>query len=206
MTIPVGWQARFAWVLVVVLLLASAPQSQAATGASGFIETLGTEAISLAADIEKSESDKSKEFRGLLTRGFDLRTISRFVMGRYWRRLSDEQKQRYLGLFEDYLVVTYANRFNEYSGETFKVVDERPSGERGTLVTTKVFRPQGAEVVVGWHVVPNDSAFRIVDVVIEGISMSVTQRSDFASAIQASGGSIDAFLDSLERKVQGQIR
>lgn len=176
----------------------------AAASASDFIENLGAEAITLAADAGKSASDKSREFRTLLKRGFALPVISRFVMGRYWRQLSDEQKTRYNALFEDYLVATYAGRFNEYSGETFKVMEEKPSGEKATLVTTKVFRPQGVEVIVGWQVVPRDGDFRIVDVIIEGISMSLTQRSDFASAIQANGGSIDGFLDTLEKKVRGQ--
>jgi phospholipid transport system substrate-binding protein len=195
---------RLPALLLAALVLTLAPTAQAATSPSGFIETLGTEAISLAANMDKSASDKSKEFRQLLRRGFALDTISRFVLGRYWRRISDEQKERYRHLFEDYLVATYTSRFHEYSGETFKVVDAKPSGEHGTLVTTRVFRPQGAEVVVGWQVVPDNDDYRIVDVIIEGISMSVTQRSDFASAIQANGGSIDAFLDSLEQKVQGQ--
>lgn len=193
-------------VLLAALLvpLAAASASAAAGSASQFIETLGAEAIKVAADTAKTRNDKSKEFRTLLKRGFDLPRIGRFVMGRYWRQISDAQKERYAALFEDYLVATYTNRFNEYSGETFEVIGEKPHGERGTLVTTKVFRPQGAEVVVDWQVIQEGDTYRIVDVIIEGLSMSLTQRSDFASAIQSQGGNLDRFLDALERKVKGQ--
>ena len=196
----------FRVLLLVSLLLFGATASATSGSPSEFIEMLGTQAINVAADKQKSSEDKSQEFRTLLKQGFALPTIGRFVLGRYWRQSSDEQKARYNSLFEDYLVATYTNRFNEYSGETFKVVDEKPSGERAMLVTTKVYRPQGAEVVVGWQVVSDDGGYRIVDVIIEGISMSLTQRSDFASAIQSNGGSIDGFLDSLERKVRGQTK
>lgn len=192
-------------VLVAVFLLPGATGAAATAGnASEFIETLGTQAINVAADSDKSSNDKSREFRKLLKRGFALPKIGRFVLGRYWRQISDEQKERYAALFEDYLVVTYSNRFNEYSGETFEVVGEKPYGERGILVNTKVFRPQGAEVVVDWQVVPDGDSYRIVDVVIEGLSMSLTQRSDFASAIQSQGGDFDRFLETLEKKVNGQ--
>lgn len=194
--------------LTVILTVIWLPMAAAAATQSGeasqLIETLGAKAISVAADTEKSTSDKSDEFRTLLKRGFALPKIGRFVLGRYWRQISDEQKERYQALFEDYLVVTYTNRFNEYSGETFEVVGEKPHGERGVLVTTKVFRPQGAEVTVDWQVAPDGDDLRIVDVIIEGLSMSLTQRSDFASAIQSQGGDIDRFLDALQRKVQGQ--
>jgi phospholipid transport system substrate-binding protein len=145
-----------------------------------------------------SQDEKSRQFRGLLQQSFALKPIARFVLGRYWKQADDRQRERYVLLFEDYIVQSYSARFGEYAGETFRIIDEKPEGNSGTVVTTMIMRPQGEPVEVQWFVREHKGELKIVDVVIEGISMSLTQRSDFAAAIRKNGGDINAFLDSLE--------
>ncbi|HZD26652.1 MAG TPA: ABC transporter substrate-binding protein [Alphaproteobacteria bacterium] len=174
----------------------------AAGAPSQFIKDLGENAITMVRNPDLSHEEKTKRFRALLEKGFALKPIARFVLGRYWREASDAQRQRYVKLFEDYIVNSYSARFNEYEGETFKVLGEHSNGKEAAVVTTKVDRPKGGEPVkVDWHVHDYNGELKIVDVVIEGVSMSVTQRSDFAGAIRQYGGNLDAFLDALQKKV-----
>lgn len=170
---------------------------------SQFIQNLGNSAVAMVTDANLSQTDKIAQFRQLLRDGFALPSIARFALGRYWRRADEDQRQRYTLLFEDYIVASYSARFNEYEGESFRIVDEKLLDDGAAIVTTSIMRPNAQSVQVDWQVRDHRGQLKIVDVVIEGISMTLTQRSDFAAAIRQSGGNIDKFLDSLDRKANG---
>ena len=145
---------------------------------------------------------KTRQFRHLLNQSFALKGIARFALGRYWRRADFDQRRRYLKLFEDYIVNSYAARFGNYAGEQFVVMGESIDDRGWAVVATRIQRPGGDPVEVFWHLRERLGAVRVVDVVIEGISMSLTQRSDFAASVRTVGGDLDAFLDTLEAKVR----
>ncbi|HET8727811.1 MAG TPA: ABC transporter substrate-binding protein, partial [Alphaproteobacteria bacterium] len=84
---------------------------------------------------------------------------------------------------------------------TFQVSDTRPQGERDVLVDSRILRPNGPSVGVAWRVRDRDGRFQIIDVSIEGVSMAVTQRNEFASVIQRNGGSVDALLAALRSRI-----
>jgi phospholipid transport system substrate-binding protein len=178
------------------------PASAQDAGAAAFIQNLGDRAIKTFSD--KGDKVRAKEkFRTLLLDGFDVPYIGRWVLGRYWNVATDPQKQEYLGLFEKMIVDAYAGRFAEYSGETFKIIGVRPEGEGDNAVTTQIVRPSGPPVNVDWRVRKAGAAYKIIDVVVEGVSMGVTQRSEFASVIQTNGGQFDGLLKALRAKVSG---
>lgn len=173
-----------------------------AKGAADFVQGLGDRAIAVLADPAVSDSQAVEVFRDLLNKNFDVSTIGRFVLGRYWNTASPEQRDEYMKLFERMIVDVYAQRFNQYAGETFKVTGARPEGERDALVTSQVLRPSGPPVNVAWRVRSRDGGFKIIDVIVENVSMSVTQRSEFASVIEQNGGRFEALLDALRQRTR----
>ncbi|MGE0724690.1 MAG: phospholipid-binding protein MlaC [Alphaproteobacteria bacterium] len=186
--------------LVVATVLSLGAGALAAETPKALIEDLGARAIkSLTGNVPRPE--RESRFRTLLREGFDVAHIGRFVLGRYWRQASPEQQRQYLDLFEKFIVQAYAARFAEYSGEQFRVVGERQDGGE-TIVTSEVFKPGSPATKVDWRV-KADGAPKIVDVVVEGVSMAVTQRSEFAAVIQRNGGSIDALIGALRQKTSG---
>jgi len=169
--------------------------------ASDFVQGLGDKAIATLADKSVGEAEREKVFRDLLNENFDIQTIGRFVLGPYWRQATPEQQAEYMDLFRDMIVTVYSERFGQYSGETFKVTGTQPAGSRDAVVMSQVIR-QGPPVNVAWRVRPKDNGFQIVDVIVENVSMSQTQRSEFASVIEGNGGKIDALLAALRQRVQ----
>ncbi len=126
------------------------------------------------------------------------------MLGRYWRTATDPQKAEFLKLFEDMIVKTYNSRFTEYKGELFSVTGTRVDGD-SAMVTTNVVQPNGRQAVkVDWRVLKPQGKLKIVDVIIEGVSMSVTQQQEFGSVIQRSGGQIDGLLSTMRERVQQQ--
>src|SRR4051794_38004673 len=92
---------------------------------AAFVSDLGKRAIDVLTS-KQTEAAREKEFRKLFDEGFDLQAIGRFVLGPYWRTATEQQRQEFLKLFENYVVHSYAVRFGEYSGQQLKVLGSRP--------------------------------------------------------------------------------
>jgi phospholipid transport system substrate-binding protein len=185
--------------LALALCLPSVRALQA-TDPSALINNLVSEAIANITDHKAAESDQEMKFRALLETGFDIPRISRFVLGRYWNAASDEQRQRFAVLFEEWVVRTYSARFKEYSGEAIRVIGTRAESEISTVVTSQFTSPNGAPPAkVEWHVRKQaDGSFKIIDVSVEGISMALTQRDEIASVADRNGGSAEGLNRALE--------
>jgi phospholipid transport system substrate-binding protein len=195
------------YVLLVALVAVAprpAPAQELAKEAGVFVQSLGDQAIKIITDKSLSPTDREHKFHQMFVDSFDVPAIGRFVLGRYWRTASDSQKSEFLKLFEDMIVKTYNNRFTEYKGEQFVVTNTRADGD-SAMVTTNVTRPGGNQPVkVDWRVLRPQGKLKIVDVVIEGVSMSVTQQQEFGSVIQRNGGQIDSLLASMRERIQMQ--
>jgi phospholipid transport system substrate-binding protein len=122
------------------------------------------------------------------------------VLGRYWRQASAAEQQEFLRLFEDYVVYVYSARLSDFSGETFKVRSSR-TDQDAVIVSTDIFSPRAtAPLKVDWRLVNDNGAYKIADVVVEGVSLMVTERSEFASVIERHGGQVDRLLALMQKK------
>lgn len=171
--------------------------------AKTFIRSLANDAIQLMGRKDAPQPERIAKFREMFTRGFDVEAIGRFVLGRYWRDATEAEQKEYLKLFEDLILATYAGRFSEYSGETLTVLDARPDEDRFTLVTSQINRTGGNPPIrLDWRIAESNGAYKIVDVIVEAVSMSVTQRSEFASVIQRGGGKVASLITALRDKTK----
>ena len=199
-------QFLVALIAVSCLLLVKPVAAQAVDftdGAVKFIETLADDAVQslTAKDIEKKE--RIVRFRALLKNNFAVKAIGRWVLGRYWRKATNEEKEEYNKLFEDLIVATYVNRFEEFSGETLKVVKAINQNGKDAIVKSEIVRPAGQPPVrVDWRVRAPNGTYKIVDVLVEGVSMSQTQRSEFSSVIKREGGEVAGLLAALRTKTE----
>ena len=177
------------------------PVSAAQDPAFSFIQRLSETALMSLTEKNVSRLEREKRVREILRANFDIDTIGRFALGTHWNAATEDQRKEYLDLFEDMIVQTYTTRFEDYSGQKLEVKDATDSGKKDTLVSSQVIQPDGPPLNLEWRVRSKNGQLRVIDVVVEGISMSVTQRSDFSSVIQSNGGDLDALLAMLrERK------
>lgn len=170
--------------------------------AQKFIEGLADEAISALTDKEATREKRIERFRELLSHNFDVPLIGKWVMGRHWRAANEAEQTEYMNLFEDLIVITYVDRFDQYSGEALKVVNTVMDPGKDAIVYSELVRPNSKDIIrVDWRVRETGDEYRIVDVYVEGISMGQTQRSEFASVIKQKGGTIEGLLQVLRTKV-----
>lgn len=195
--------AARAAVILIALAAALPGAARAANDPASFVADLGTRAIGVLTS-GLSETDRERQFRALFEEGFDVPEISRFVLGPYWRTATDAQRAEFTKLFETYLVHAYSVRFNAYAGQQLKVGSARPEGDNASLVQSQIAVPSGGQppVRLDWRVSGQGSAYKISDVTVEGVSMALTQRQEFASVIQRGGGQLEALLKVLREKTR----
>jgi len=169
-------------------------------GAGTFVKELADSAIEVIKEKGVPLDQRLDKFRTLFIAGFDVPTIGQFVMGRAWQRATEEQKKAYLAKFEDMTLLTWALRFNEYAGETLKILGTRAEG-RVAFVESQVVRPGRDPVRVEWRIERPAGAYKIMDIIVEGSSMAIAQRADFSSVLQQSQGRIDGLIAALDSKL-----
>lgn len=185
---------------LIALLLVIAPPAQAMT-ADEFVQQISKKAFSSLGEANLSDADRVERFRVLLNEAFDMKRIGRFVLGRHWRTASDVEKTEFQDLFEKFIVQAYANRFRDLTDKKLVVNGTRELNARESLVPSRIEIPGQPAVNVNWKVRESNGTLKIVDVTVEGISMSVTQRDEFSAVIRQTGGTVGGLNKALKRKV-----
>ncbi len=187
-------------VAVPVVLSTHVHANSPGDGGEQLVRALATEAVSTLSGKALSEKERQHNFRKILHRYFDVDRIGRLALGRYWRKATKGEKSEYLILFEDLLVVTYASRFKTYSTEKLEVNGSSARG--GGVLVNSQFKKEGQKPIrVVWRVRFPNGTSKIFDIVVEGVSLIQTQRSQFSSVIRRNGGKISALLEVLKEKI-----
>jgi phospholipid transport system substrate-binding protein len=167
-----------------------------------FIQDLGNRAIAIIANKQISITERNTQFSKILGDSFDLKTIGRFVIGRSWNAATPPQQQEYMELFKSLVIKNYGDRMSLYTGEGFQVVAVHPESDMDSTVNSQITHPDGSQpTTIDWRVRTKDGKMGVIDVVVEGVSLSVTQRQEYAAVIQRNGGQIDGLLQEMRAEL-----
>jgi phospholipid transport system substrate-binding protein len=198
-----GWRIR---ILALVLALAAALGGAAAGHAAekppqAVIEGLYSALVGVMKQGRTlGFSGRYDRLRPVLEQSFNLPLMSRLSVGPQWQSLSPEQQQRVTDAFADYSVSTYANRFDEYSGERFEVLPETAAANGGTIVQTRLVRDTGEPVTLNYLMRESDGRWQVIDVFLSGtISELATRRSEFTAVLRRDGA--QGLLQLLDRRI-----
>lgn len=190
----------FGVIAVAFGLLGAAPRGEAAMDPKAFVGNLGQEGIqTLGPNVPPAQ--RVARFHELFQADFDVSSIGRFAIGRYWQAFSPEQQQEFLRLFSDYTVRAYADKLGTYGGSQFRVLNAAPAGDE-VVVSSEVVRQNGAPVRMDWHLATAGGGYKVTDVYVDNVSMKVTQRDEFAKIIQNNGGQPEALLAVLRQQLR----
>lgn len=175
--------------------------------AGKFVQDLGDKAIVLIANKQLSPEQRSTEFSKILGDSFDLKTIGRYVIGRTWASATPEQQQEYMDLFRSLVIRNYGSRMSLYAGEGFSVVGTRPESDMDTVVQSHITHPDGSKPTqIEWRIREKDGKIGVIDVSVENVSLSLTQRQEYASVIQRNGGAIDGLLKQMRQELSAETK
>lgn len=204
---------KLGFVTMLSCLVAALPQAHAAAdngkASADFIRSLADKAIHSLTDPSTERAVRIERFRKMFNDNFAVSSIGKRALGRYWRQASEAEQARYQNLFEDLMVVTYVDRFATYAGEALEILKYRAEDQAIATVFSEIQRKGGAKPIrVDWTVGANGTIYKIVDVKVEGVSMTQTLAADFASIIRQGGG-IPGLLYELQKKtahLSAQVR
>ncbi len=200
---------RFTAAVVAALTILGVTCSSPATAgdvsenAEKFIIKLADEAISQLTDSNLAMDEQEERFKAIVHEYIAFKSIARWVLGgRHWRQANEQQREKYLDLFEELMVATYAHRFQHYSGEKLEITGTRVIDADEALVQTTLMRPKADKPLrVDWRVRETNGTYRVIDIMIEGLSMAQSQRSEFSSLLRSNGGSVDGLMSELETRL-----
>lgn len=175
-------------------------EAEAATAqeAQQFVDELGKKAVE--AVNEKSQQKLQQLFLG----NVDVNWMGKFVLGHAWQQATEEQRSHYIQAYRDYLLARYTTNFAEYAGSDYTITGAKSEADGQFSVGMKVKSPQAKdqETQAGYRVQSINGQFKIVDIIIEGVSLITTQRSEFAAVVQKDG--MDKLIEQLKAKAQAK--
>ena len=196
--------SRLVLIIFVTFIFIFSPKQQYAVAGDdpgAYVMAMTKNAIDTLTSQSISQQEKEIQFGQLFDKNFDVPSISRFVLGKYWKQASTDQKKKFIKTFRNYIVKTYSSRFNEYSGEQLQLLNtENESNPNIFLVHTALERQDAPIIKVDWRIGKKKDRFVILDIIIEGISLAITQRSEFVSVIDQNEGNIDQLISMLKEK------
>lgn len=170
--------------------------------AASFIQTTGQELVAAINDQTRDLAARRQQVAAVLRRAVDVEGVGRFILGRWWRTASPQEQQEYLTLFEETLIRNLSARFGEYQGVRFALGRTQQQTGDDVLVNTIIEQPRSAPFSLDWRVGEIGGQPRVVDVIAEGTSLRLTQRSEYSSVIQRNNGSVQALLDAMRGQIQ----
>ena len=194
--------------LTLALIFGIASNAQAdidAAQAEQFIKNTTTEGVEQIINANISDAEKDKRFYTLLNNSLDMDFIGQFVLGRNWKTATAQQKQDFITVYRDLNIATWSKRFNEFKGKNFVFKGTTPSSSKGQIfVDTIVPMDQGEPAKVLWRVREKAGSYKIVDIVIEGVSLAQASRSEYTAFIKNNPGGVDALIKDLNVKLKQQ--
>jgi phospholipid transport system substrate-binding protein len=171
--------------------------------AKRFIGGLADRAIQSLIKADVPRQQRVEKFRQLFNDAFAVRSIGKWVLGRAWNDATEAEQEEYLDLFEDLMIYSYVDRFATYTGDAITVAEAVREDDTYATVQTIIPRPGGEKPIdVRWRVGRVNGGYKIADVVVEGVSMSTTLRSQFASIIRRNGGQVAGLIAELRQKTK----
>ncbi len=180
-------------------LLPMSARAQGTERAAAFVKDVGDRLVAVV-NASGSLAAKRKQMTQIINAAVDVDGIGKFCLGRYWRQATPEQQKQYLALFHEVLVTNITAKLGEYQGVTFTMGRGKPQDDEAIVATT-VVRPNNAPTAVDWVISNPASNPKIIDVVAEGTSLRLTQRSDYASYLTHNNGTIDALIAAMKNQV-----
>ena len=170
-----------------------------------FVQETADEATE-ALNKRLSKEEKMEKLKIIAKKAVDVKGIGNYSLGAYRKTISDQQKDEYFEIFEQYFLKSFASRLAEYTDPKIRVDSQKKLNDKYTMVSsTLLATSEKAEIKIDWRVVTkNPDNPLIIDVIIEGVSLAKVQREEFNSIIQSNDGNINALFKTLREFVENK--
>ena len=167
-----------------------------------FISEIVEEAKGILVESNTKEF-KTKKLSEMALKTVDIKGVAYYSLGKYRKKLNDEQLKEYMSLFEKYFLKSFTSRLTDYSDPKIDVLAVEILNPKYTIVKSLLLgTDKKPEVKIEWRVyTKNPDKPLIRDLIIEGLSLARTQKEEFASVIESNNGDITKLFETLKEFV-----
>ena len=185
---------------LILIILVSFIQNAFSLEPNIFVQSTVNRASQILSD-DISKEQKIEKLKLIAKDTVDIRGVGFYSLGKYRKTLNNNQKKKYMDLFEKYFLKSFSSRLSEYSNPKINVNSQEKINENYTIVlSTLVATKKRPEVKIDWRIyTKNPEKPLIRDLIIEGLSLARTQKEEFASILNSNDGNINALFASLEK-------
>lgn len=162
------------------------------------IEDTAGRVVAVLAQKDRPAEERVAEIEAIAYEIFDFATMSRLVLARSWRKLDREQRVEFVREFKRHLSRTYGTRLDRYDQERVDVYAAQLEPRDDVSIKTRIVGGQFDGAEISYRLRKRNEQWRIIDVVIEGVSLVSNYRSQFAEVLNS--GTIDDLLSRLRDK------
>lgn len=189
---------RFLLSLVAIVSLSTSAQASDPAAAKSFVDGLAQQVLAIAKNDSLDKKTQVANIEALFTDKVDMDFVARFVLGKHWRTATPQQQSAYIAAYKPFILKNYANRLTKYSGQTYTLKNARVDGD-SSIVTMDINDTNGQSFTVEYRLRAQGGSYKILDLIVEGVSLLATQRSEFGAIVDQKG--IDGLTEALKRQV-----
>ena len=147
-----------------------------------------------------SKDEKINQLKIIAKETVDIKGVGFYSLGSIRKNLNNEQKNKYINLFESYFLKSFASRLSEYTDPEIKVNGKKVLNKNYTIVNSLLIgTSERPEVKIDWRIYTKDPNKPLIrDLIIEGLSLARTQKEEFSSILNSNDGDINALFKTLE--------
>ncbi len=187
-----------------LLLAALGSQARASAAAESFVQSNVQRGLQILNTPSLSWEQRRAQFRQFLIGLTDLRRIALYTLGPARRTSTQAEQDQFVESFKEYAFAVYGAEFEKYSGQTLKItgsIERAPGDELVRTVLIDPHAPKGQEPIeVDFRVYGSDGKYSVVDIVVAGLDLAITEQDDFSSFLAQHGGSVRALIQNLRQR------
>lgn len=195
---------EIARLIILIPLLLAAPWASAQAPEktpSAVVEALHAELLQVMKNADElGYAGRYRQLEPVIKRSFDLPALARSSVRGYWDKFTPAQQEQFIADFRRLSIATYAQRFDGYDGEIFKTLETSEIARGNLRVKTRLIKRDGESVSLDYILAPQDGAWRIVNVVAQGVSDLALKRSQYVGVLKKQG--VETFLARIQAQVQ----
>ena len=194
-------QSKFYQILLLILTILYTLYGNIATADSGkvaedFISSVSDRTLKII-QSKGSEDKKTTQLERVFIESVDINWMAKFAIAKFWKNMSDGQKDQYLSAYQVYLIKTYVPKFKEYNNQVVKITGSKDIGNGQYQVMTQIISDK-TTLNISYRCKEDAGKFKIRDITGEDFSLLSTQRSEFTAIIEKGG--VDKLIKTLENK------
>src|SRR5436305_5416916 len=179
-------------------------QAQASPAAEAFVRTNVNRGLQILNNPNLSKAQRQEQFRGFLLNLTDLQRIAMYTLGPARRMATAADQQAFVEAFRNYAFAVYGAEFSKYAGQTLRITGSYERGPGDELVRTVLVDPQAPAgqqpIEVDFRVYGSGGHFSVVDIVVAGLDLAITEQDDFGAFLSQHNNDIRALTANLQQR------